>query len=86
MLPAIVSIGVLIWTSVIASAQQRPGEIIQELERDRRQQELERKQKEPKEPPVIIERNDKPHDKSPVFPPKTDNCNETGNKIRRKNP
>jgi hypothetical protein len=35
-------------------AQQLPGEVVQQLERDRREQELQRKMKDEKKPPVII--------------------------------
>ena len=43
-------------------AQAAPGEILQQLERDRQQQELQKKEKEQKKPPVIIEQ------KEPVKP------------------
>ncbi len=40
-------------------AQQREGEILQQLERDRRDQQLEQKEKEQKKPPVIIKEDKK---------------------------
>jgi biopolymer transport protein ExbD len=40
-------------------AQQREGEVLQQLERDRQQQELQKKEKERKKPPVIIKEDKK---------------------------
>ncbi len=39
-------------------AQQRPGEVIQELERDRRQQEFQRREEQPRKPVVIEEKKE----------------------------